>query len=186
MLVSPRCDEKICRGHAVVNSLFTPASDAVLSVPDGMQRPCTAWPSLAQPSDAQLGQGFKASYIALGQVSANQETDRLDMNQPPMPTVAPSAHASDAALHARMGLLCMPNLLENIAEAIWYWFCLFWTNVCVRQPTRTCGWHHTRQVRWAVSLVRISIYGLIACLRFCAEKMLFLARRGVAEHEGPS
>ena len=28
------------------------------------------------------------------------------MHQPPMPTVVPSAHASAAALHARIGLLC--------------------------------------------------------------------------------
>ena len=32
---------KICKGHAVVNSLFTPASEAVLSVPEGIYMPCT-------------------------------------------------------------------------------------------------------------------------------------------------
>ena len=31
--------------HAVVNSLLTPASEAVLSVPAGMQMPCTLYPS---------------------------------------------------------------------------------------------------------------------------------------------
>ena len=36
---------KTCKGHAVVNSLLTPASEAVLSVPVGMQMPCTLCPS---------------------------------------------------------------------------------------------------------------------------------------------
>ena len=35
-------------------------------------------------------------------VSANQETQRLEMNHPPMPTTLPSAQASAAALHASM------------------------------------------------------------------------------------
>ena len=43
MTRSPSCT-KTCKGHAVVNSLLTPASEAVLSVPVGMQMPRTLCP----------------------------------------------------------------------------------------------------------------------------------------------
>ena len=48
------------------------------------------------------------------QVSANQETELLVMNQPPMPTTLPSAQASAAALHASIGLL-----LSGHARSTW-------------------------------------------------------------------
>ena len=53
----------------MVNSLFTPACNAALSVPEGMQTPCTHCLALGGPSDLherELGQGFEARYVALG------------------------------------------------------------------------------------------------------------------------
>ena len=47
MLMGPGSNKlhKTCKGQEVVNSLLTPASEAVLSVPVGMQMPCTPCPS---------------------------------------------------------------------------------------------------------------------------------------------
>ena len=55
---------KICNGHAVMNSLFTPASEAVLSVPRHAQ--AMHGLSLGCPSKhkCKVGQSFKARYVA--------------------------------------------------------------------------------------------------------------------------
>ena len=108
---------KIRRGHAVVKSLYTPALEAVLSVPVRTQTLWHVRPSAARGSWASslARQGHCIWTFAKFHFSANQDTQCREMNHPP---TLPSAHAPAAALHASMGLFVRGHAMSTWNAAL--------------------------------------------------------------------
>ena len=134
---------KTCKGQAVVNSLLTPASEAVLSCDValgffGEARPLLLdfleLPSFCEPRNGAAG----------------------DEPTPYLPTTLPSAQASAAALHASIGLLLSGHarlsgsiaatILRHVGQASVLCGC-----VRDAHPGGFVTRHNARQVSWHAS-----------------------------------